>query len=73
MLKINIVVNEKKCVGCLICELACFFKKREFNPENYTIKITFTANASLKIELKGDCTCVSKTNLYVLNYVHNIL
>ena len=61
MLKINIVVNEKKCVGCRICELACSFEKnREFNPENSTIKITFNEDASLNVELRADCTCVSK-------------
>ena len=39
-IKIRIVINEDKCIGCRACELACSYHHREvFDPEISSIEI----------------------------------
>lgn len=53
----HIMVNEKICVGCRICELACSFELTQaFDPESSKIRIFFGDNGELKITTE-QCTC----------------
>ncbi len=51
-------VDEQKCVGCRICELACSFQRQqEFNPASSNIKIYFADDGRLSINVQNcDCT-----------------
>jgi anaerobic carbon-monoxide dehydrogenase iron sulfur subunit len=50
-------VDETKCVGCRICELACSFQhKREFDPQSARIRLYFADAGAVVIEV-GACDC----------------
>ncbi len=53
----SIEIDPQKCIGCRICELACSFKHLgEFNPEYSKIRIFFSDDGGLDINIKS-CYC----------------
>jgi len=56
-----LIIDEKKCVGCRACELACSFSQnKEFCPENSNIRIYFTDEGNLEINILKNCHCLNK-------------
>lgn len=56
----RLVVEESKCVGCRVCELACsFYLKKMYNPEASCIRIYFKDDGSLDINVSMDCLCLN--------------
>ena len=55
----GIIVDQKKCVGCRICELVCSFNHiRAFCPEQSKIQIFLTDDGNVEINLfcSGKCS-----------------
>jgi len=60
----GIVIEKEKCVGCRACELACsFHRTKEFCPESSSIRIFFTNDGDLEIDISSECNCSDKNNL----------
>lgn len=58
-MKVQIIVDKNKCVGCRTCELACSFQKsKDFNPDNSNIRIYFDDESNLKIKVNAQCDCM---------------
>ena len=56
-----LTIDKKKCVGCRACELACsFYRTKEFCPENSNIRIYFTDEGNLDINILKNCQCSNK-------------
>lgn len=56
-----LVVDKEKCVGCRTCELACsFYNKGFFCPDNSQIRVFFTEDGDLKINIPHECSCSGK-------------
>lgn len=57
----GLVIDKEKCVGCRACELACsFYHVKEFCPENSNIRIFFTDDGDVEIDISGNCNCSGK-------------
>ena len=57
----GLVVNKEKCVGCRTCELACsFYHVGEFCPENSNIRIFFTDDGDIEIDISSNCNFSNK-------------
>ena len=53
----GVAVDEGRCVGCRICELACSFSRRDcFDPEAAAIRITFLDDGGLAVTVGEGCT-----------------
>lgn len=56
-----LVVDKEKCVGCRTCELACsFYNKSFFCPDNSQIRVFFTEDGDLEIDVPYECNCSGK-------------
>lgn len=59
-MKVQVVVDKNKCVGCRTCELACSFQKsKDFNPDNSNIRICFEGEGNLEIKVIAQCYCMN--------------
>ncbi len=51
------VVDEARCVGCRLCELACSFGRRgQFDPEVAAIRVTFLDDGRLAVTVADACS-----------------
>ena len=52
----GITVNEKNCVGCRICELACSLTRTEtLTPQKSFIRVNVKPNGTVGIEILSGC------------------
>ena len=52
-----ITVNQKKCVGCRICELACsLMRTKALNPQKSYIRVNVKPNGTVGVEMFSGCT-----------------
>lgn len=67
-------IDEKKCVGCRTCELACSFQHdRQFNPRNSKIRIFFADDGGLEIALSScDCNNMSCVEFCPVQAIHPV-
>ena len=52
----NVAVDQGRCVGCRLCELACSFGRLGcFDPEAAAIQVTFLDDGRLAVALGSAC------------------
>jgi len=53
----DVAVDEARCVGCRLCELACSFGRTgAFDPEAAAIRVTFRDDGRLSVTVDDTCS-----------------